>query len=217
VRAIDIDEDPDPRMAKRVRESREHPELPKRIAELAEMLRVTRESLDSLQVGWIYKYSSWWWAIPECDDRGRIVGVSYRQIRHGEKIRISEDGGWRGLILPHDLGTNGTLYLCEGMSDTAAMLSAGRFALGRSSAQTSKRAQAWLTRLVAERGGSRRVVVLGDRNQAGIDGARSLAELLTAECGREVRWALPRHGYTDIREQWIATGTVTTVLQGGKK
>jgi hypothetical protein len=179
------------------------------------MLGVSPESLDALQIGWIERYRSWWWAIPESDDRRHVVGIAYRQVRASEKFRIFEEGGWRGLILPSDLGTNSTLYMCEGMSDTAAMLSAGRSALGRSSAQASNRTRAWLVRLVAERCGDRRVVVVGDRNEAGIAGARELAERLAAECRREVRWALPRRGYTDIRDQWVATGTIKLKLQKG--
>ena len=198
-------------MKRLAREYHRHPDRATKIPDLARRLGVTVESLDALGVGWSGVQDGRW-AIPEHDDQRRVVGVSYR---HPGGRRTSAKGGRRGLILPRDLSDAGPLYVCEGMSDTAAMLSAGRCAVGRPAAQCSALVRAWLARLILAPCDGRRVIVVGDRDEAGVAGARDLADWLAGECGRSVRVALPPRGYKDVREQWVASGKITLMMQGG--
>jgi hypothetical protein len=120
-------------------------------------------------------------------------------------------------MIPSPLPTDGSVYVCEGMSDTAATLSSGRCAVGSPSAQASDLVRVWIARLIRDNFQERRVVIVGDRDDVGESGAHDLAQWLTLECGRSVQWALPRRGHKDVREQWIAEGNVKLVLQGEKQ
>jgi hypothetical protein len=200
----------DPKFKLRVVECRRHPERKRKVRELAASLGVTVKSLNALRVGWS-DVRDGRWVIPERDHRKRIVGMSYR---HPDGLRTSAEGGRRGLIIPRELAETGTVYVCEGMSDTAAMISAGRCAIGRSSATGSKLVKAWLARFILDHFNGRRVVIVGDRDAAGVAGARGLAAWLAEECGREVRWALPQVGHKDVREQWVSIGNVKLEFQG---
>jgi hypothetical protein len=200
----------DPKFKRLSQESRKHPARKQQVQALANELGVSVQSLNSLRVGWA-DVGGGRWIVPERDHRRRIVGINYR---HLDGFRTAAKGGHRGLILPHESSETGTVYVCEGTSDTAAMLSGGRFAIGRPSAQGSALVRGWLARFVLDNCDGRRVVIVGDRDDAGITGARELAAWLAEECGREIRWGLPLPGHKDVREQWVATGNVKLKLQG---
>lgn len=205
----DTDSPPDPRLARLVKQHRYHPDRTRHVRELAAALGVSADALDRLRIGWAEAVRSRW-SIPERDDRSRVVGISFR---HPDGERTSLPGGRRGLSIPRGQTGRGTLYVCEGMSDTAAMLDAGRRAIGRPSASPSARVQVWLKRFVDAECVGDRVTIVGDRDDPGVEGARKLAKWLAEECGREVRWALPQVGHKDVREQWRAAGHVRLRLQ----
>ncbi len=208
--AINPSAPPNPEMKRLAREGRQHAERRHRVLELASELGVSADTLDVLRVGWS-DAGVGRWVIPERDHRGRVVGVSYRRA---DGLRTSAAGGRRGLIVPQPLATDGTVYVCEGMSDTAAMLSAGRCAIGRPSAQVSALVRVWLARTVLDQFTGREVIVVGDRDDAGAVGAHDLADWLEIECGRSVQWALPQPDYKDVREQWNSVGNVELLVQG---
>jgi hypothetical protein len=175
----------------------------RRLYAFAGDLGVTVEALNLLRVGVANGRA----AFPERDDRRRPVGVCYRS-RGGR--RSFAGGGKRGLSIPHEQPTeNGPLYVAEGGTDTAALLSAGVRAIGRPAAKVSPLATLWLTRYLERQPG--RVVVLGDND--GPDGgeglgrvaAKGLAAELAERLGRRVLWALPRPGFKDVRDQ-VAAG-----------
>jgi hypothetical protein len=176
----------------------------KKLRELARQLQLPLRSLLALQVGHDGRH----WVFPERDSMQRVTGIVYRRP---DGSRFCEDGSKRGLTIPSDHASfqGGLVYLPEGATDTAALHSVGALAFGRPAASSSKLATRWLTNLLRDYD-DRDVIVVGDRDQkkngksAGRDAARRLAEYLTTALGQEVRWALPRRGYKDVRAQVVA-------------
>lgn len=210
------------------------PRAEEMVNKLAEQIGIDFKALRRLAIGW--DDAGQRWSIPERDERHQVVGIGYRSLVDGHKS--CHPGGFRGLLFPADLGEySGPIYLPEGMTDTAAMLACGKAAVGRPMATTPQSVKRWLSRLLASHSGgqSRPIVVVGDRDDAGIAGARKLVELLTlplelaanlgtknhgcdslkntTELPYPVRWALPRVPHKDVREQCLACGDVTPIIQ----
>lgn len=179
------------------------------LSDWAAHLGVTEESLSLLESGRLgdVLYT------PERDYRGRITGFAKREM-YSTKKRVVP-GSVRGLYIPsRQITTTGPLYIAEGMSDTAALLSAGARVIGRSQALTRDRQLRWLAKWIAHNDNSSApVIVLGDNDgPSGHDGvgwrgghecARELKAILT---DRVVRWAVPRWErgrvkYKDVRDQ----------------
>ncbi len=147
---------------------------------------------------------------PERDDRLRPVGVVYRRL---DGTKRCHKGSTRGLTIPVvDRRFGGALYVTEGATDAMTLHSVKVRAVGRPAAGLSGGAFDWLASYLA-RHASGGVVVVGDNDPKGGDGrrvgrdaARGLAGRLAAAMpgGIPVRWALPRAGYKDVREQVAA-------------
>lgn len=169
--------------------------------QLAVHLGLPREALLKLEVGYWEEEACW--VFPERDDKRRIVGL----VRRYDGSKCSIDGSHRGLTIPRygKRPPSGPIYLVEGASDTAALVSVGAFAVGRSNAFGNAAERLWLTRLLALHP-DREVVVVGEREAsgAGVRGAEKLAAFLRETLERPVSWALPREGYKDGREQVVA-------------
>lgn len=187
--------DINPALGKLAKKYRKHPDASDQSFALAKALGVSVESLDVLSVGWTGSA----WSIPERDHNRRVVGIVYRPVA-GK--RWSEGGGNRGLLIPRNIGDyGGTLYVCEGMSDVAALLSVGVAAIGRPAAKSSALATHWLSEYLCNHIKVRPVVIVGDNDAAGMAGAKELAEHLSEHVGRAVWWALPPKKFKDVREQ----------------
>jgi hypothetical protein len=164
---------------------------------LARELGVTLDSLQALRVGWREKDSAW--TFPEFDGRGNIIGI-LRRYRDGRKKVMA--GSQRGLYLPtgwHAL--EGTLYLPEGPTDVAALITHGLRAVGRPACTGGvQHLRDLLTGMDVE------VLVVGeidakeDGKWPGRDGARAVAAALARDLGRRVRWTMPPAGFKDVRE-----------------
>jgi hypothetical protein len=144
------------------------------------------------------------WIFPERDDKRRIVGL-VRRYDDGRKQSI--EGSHRGLTIPRygKRPPPGPIYLVEGASDTAALVSERVFAIGRSNAFGSAAERLWLMRLL-EKYPDREIVVVGEREEsgAGVRGAEKLATSLHETLEWPVSWVLPRKGFKDSREQVVA-------------
>lgn len=93
--------------------------------ELASSLGVTVKSLEMLGCGWSEDH----WTFPERNHCQTVVGIN---TRYADGSKRQETGGKRGLFYPTNWRSmSGTIYLVEGASDTAAMLSHGHCAIGR--------------------------------------------------------------------------------------
>lgn len=140
---------------------------------------------------------------PEFDGAGCVCGIATRQ-RTGEKLMVT--GSRRGLAISTALRElSGPLYCCEGLSDTAALLTMGLAAVGRPSATGGITHLADFLRTFPN---DRRIVVLGemdaksDGRWPGKEGAETTAEQLSEFLQREVEAALPPGGAKDVRA-WL--------------
>ena len=101
---------------------------PGALAQLAAALGVSVGSLRRLGVGWSAKHRAW--AFPMQDAAGNVLGV---RLRLPGSKKISVRGGKEGLFVPENIDPRGLLLVCEGPTDTAALLDVGFNAVGRPS------------------------------------------------------------------------------------
>ena len=118
--------------ARRAAEMFKHPQAEKRREELSALLGVSVQSLVDLEVGVGFDYDgNWFWAFPERDVRWCPVGIKRRYPDGAQKHM---PGATPGLYMVRDWWLNpGPVFLPEGGSDTAALLTMGLCAVGRSS------------------------------------------------------------------------------------
>ena len=139
------------------------------------------------------------WIILERNAHGEVIGTAYR-LANGDKDM--EPGSKRGLIyvapLPAYAGLTEVdpIYVCEGASDTAALLSMGLHAVGVAMAGHCGE---MLSDLVA----GRHVVLVADIDSAGRKGAIKVATALVGRC-LSVRIIEPPDGAKDVRDAVIA-------------
>jgi hypothetical protein len=91
-------------------------------------LGLTFESLRRLRVGWLESHRAW--SFPMTDAAGAVLGI---RLRSG-KAKFAVTGGHDGLFLPETCPTwtsdGARLVICEGPTDTAALLDLGFSARG---------------------------------------------------------------------------------------
>jgi hypothetical protein len=190
---------------------------PEKLHELADRLGVSTEALEQIGVGWREDRTlvhgewvgtgDWAWIFPEVNGDEEIVGLLRRYERPGkDKDKKLIAGGRRGLIVPNRWKKGeGPLYIVEGASDVAAMLTLQFTAIGRPQA-VSRRILRDLVELL--RADARLLVVIADSDEVGRTGARSLASSLNRRLGREVRIAEPPRGCKDMREYLNSLGNL---------
>ena len=164
---------------------------------LAASLGLTVESLRRLAVGWSSRHRAW--SFPMRSPTRQVLGIRLRRP-NGSKFAVT--GGHDGLFIPDDLpdADGGRLLVCEGPTDTAALLDFGFSAVGRSSCTGG-------VRLLVELAKQRRpaeVCIIADGDAPGQRGAGNLAAVLLAYCPA-VRIATPPAGFKDAR-QWKQRG-----------
>src|SRR6267142_28122 len=140
---------------------------PEQVSLLADNLSVSRNSLENIGVAWAQQHNAF--AFPMFSGSGECVGIRLR-LRDGRKLSVR--GGHEGLFMPH--GRNTTCYVVEGATDTAAALTLGIWAVGRPSC----RGAVAHTQVTINRLGIQRVIIIGDNDTPGIDGAKALASEL---------------------------------------
>jgi len=141
---------------------------------------------------------------PMKDDQGRLIGIRTRSAA-GEKR--SARGSRNGLFLPSVLARDVEVYVCEGPTDTAALLGLGLDAIGLASAGTCTGMAARLVVAVAPH----RVVVVGDNDSAGRRSSLAVARALRV-VARDVRVIAPPSELKDARE-WVRAGTPATSVR----
>ena len=106
--------------------------LPKaKLLKLAKLLGVTAEALRQLHIGWYASKNCF--TFPEFNADGEIIGISTRPADGGKKKVIG--GSKRGLYLPPGWkDRKGPIFIVEGASDSAALISMGLAGVGRPSA-----------------------------------------------------------------------------------
>jgi len=167
---------------------------------LAAELGVSPASLLRLRAG--CNADSLWF--PMENGRGAVVGIRTRRP-NGEKRSIK--GSTNGLFVPDHLQAKPRLFIAEGPTDTAALLSVGLEAVGRPSCAGGSRMLRWLIHEATPE----RVVVVADGDAAGHRGAWILARELRLHC-RDVRVISPPDGIKDARE-WVRRGAQTADVE----
>lgn len=196
------------------------PDAVQRRQELAAVLGVSTTALEQLRVGpWGLK-DGLHWLFPERDASGRIIGLNRRYRNGDKKTWPSSD---RGLIYCDNWQAfEGPVYLVEGPSDTAAMLSLGLCVVGRPS---NTGGVEHLVELLTPLPSDRELIVLGENDRKshdslkpkamarhrpdcegcsqcwpGLFGAQQTATRLAAELRRSVQIAFPPNDSKDVRD-----------------
>jgi 5S rRNA maturation endonuclease (ribonuclease M5) len=132
---------------------------------LAGVLGVASWALHELGACWSPSHHAW--AFPMCDARGDVIGI---RLRYDDGQKRAVLGSHNGLFIP-EVEPERRVYVCEGPTDTAAVLSMGLWSIGRPNAS------ACATMLVdfIKRHRVREAVLLADNDTPGIRGAQALA------------------------------------------
>ncbi|HUW10726.1 MAG TPA: hypothetical protein VM537_13425 [Anaerolineae bacterium] len=194
---------------------------------LAAELGVSSASLTSLGVGYSdHLGGSPCWTFPERNSRGWIVGIQRRLVSPMDgRGKLCCVGSRRGLTFaPNWAAGNGPIYLVEGGTDTAAMMTMGLSAIGRPSNVGGVNILARMLR----RRRDRRVVVVGERDRKpqervvlssplhdakcpgcqlcwpGLYGMKATALELTKRLRRHIEVMMPPCGAKDVRD-WFSS------------
>lgn len=168
---------------------------------LAVALGVSEKSLLRLHVGWSKEHRAW--SFPMTDPTGNVLGIRLR-LPDGRKLAVR--GGHEGLFIPSDLVLGGRLLICEGPTDTAALLELGFAAVGRPSCTGGSKLLIGLV----DRRSPDEVVIVADSDLPGRRGAQGLASLLVAYAP-VVRVIAPPSGIKDGRAWKLAGATMADV------
>ena len=167
-----------------------------------------RQSVGRLTPSIANKFSIGWaedaWTFPMSSAVGRVVGIRLR-MPDGSKRAVP--GGHEGLFIPRDLPQPDRLLICEGPTDTAAILDLGFAAIGRPSCNGGKRELVRFVRLTKPR----TVVIVADSDSAGQVGAQDLARALVTRV-LELRVITPPQGVKDARD-WKRGGATRADVQ----
>ena len=170
------------------------------VERLAAGLGVSPGSLCRLGIVWAAPHRAW--AFPMCDAKHETVGIRLR-ADDGRKWAVASSHN--GLFFPVGLEGAGPLLVCEGPTDTAAMLDLSYDAIGRPSCTGAVEMVIEVVRALRRRD----VVVVADADGPGIEGADRLAQAMT-EAGRRPKVIRPREG-KDARA-WVRAGATRAVV-----
>lgn len=136
---------------------------------LGDSLGVSAHSLRRMTIGWAERFNAFSFPMrwPTGEPVPPVVGIRLRCPTTGRKWAVA--GSRAGLFIPRPLGESDPLIVTEGPTDCAAVLDVGFEAIGRPSAFGYEDA----VRIVAT---ARDVVIVADQGEAGINGAKKLAE-----------------------------------------
>ena len=168
---------------------------------LAKTLGVAESALARLQVG--FDRTEQCWTVPERDADGKVIGIN-RRFPDGSKKRTA--GSQCGLTYALDWDTgHGPVFLVEGASDTAALMTLGLAVIGRPS---NTGGVALLTDLLTDFPRDRGIFVLGERDQKpsgawpGKEGAERTCKSLCQALDRTIGCAMPPGDAKDVRA-WL--------------
>jgi hypothetical protein len=168
---------------------------PVRLDEFARSLGLSVEALAALGIGWSAENRAW--SFPMSDTSGHVLGIRLRR----PECKFAVRGSKEGLFLPTMDPADPRLLVCEGPTDTAALLDMGLAAVaGRPSCTGGIR----LLVELAQRRRPAEVVVVADSDEPGRRGADNLASVLVAYVPT-VRVVTPPAGIKDARA-WLQAG-----------
>ncbi len=168
---------------------------------LSKQLGVTAFSLQKLHIGW----TGYAWSFPMTDCDGNTLGI---RLRFDDGKKRSVPGGKEGLFIPCSrIDTDDTLMVCEGPTDTAALLDMG---FGEVVGRPSCNGVAMLMRDLVKKYKTSRIVIVSDSEAPGLRGAMMLASNLCDLAN--IRVTQPPAGIKDAREWLRKGGTKNEVL-----
>jgi phage/plasmid primase-like uncharacterized protein len=172
----------------------------------AELLGISAKPLERLRVGWAEEYRATTW--PMRDPDGRVVGIRLRCPTTARKWAVR--GSRAGLFYPCDQKPESVLFVAEGPTDTAAVLSLGLRCVGVPSAGGCVD---WLVDFI-RRIESREVFVIADSDEPGMAGADRVVMAVQSMCSVNVI-----HPPAKDAREWIVSGLGVEDLQsiGGVK
>lgn len=178
---------------------------PEWLRRAAGVLGVSVDSLVRLSVGWAAEHRATSW--PMRDDAGRVIGVRLRCPQTARKwaVRGSRAGLFYGPGLL-SMDSPKRLWITEGPTDTAALLSADLLALGVPGASGGRDLVVGICRRLRPI----EIVVMADADGPGRDGAERLADGLLPVVPA-VRVIAPE-GANDARA-WVASGAGRDVME----
>lgn len=139
--------------------------------EFAENIGVLPESLSDLCM---VRADNCTWAFPMRDHQRRMIGIRLRDD-NGKKFAVK--GSKQGLFIPQST-PQPTMFVTEGPTDCAAMLSMGLYAVGKPAAMANPDE---IVKFIS-RWRVRRVVVIADNDRAGLSGAQKLVDVCPVPC-----------------------------------
>lgn len=178
---------------------------------LGDALGVSANSLIALKCAWAPEHRAW--AFPMRDSAGSVVGIRLRSM-DGHKWSVR--GGREGIFLPR-VEAHSTAFIGEGPTDASALLTLGKFGIGRPSCSGGI---APLAATVARLGIRQAVIVAdndedkvrptGERWNPGLDGAQRLADEIGVPCcivilpAKDARQFLSFGGTAELLDSLVA-------------
>jgi phage/plasmid primase-like uncharacterized protein len=177
---------------------------PKWLMRAADLLELPVDPLRRLQVGWSLEHRATTW--PMRDAAGDVIGVRLRCPSTAKKWAVR--GSRAGLFYPVDLLSierHGRLYVTEGPTDTAALLSIGLSVVGVPSAGGACDLLVKLTRRLMPI----EVIVVADADGPGLAGAERTADAVMIVAPVRI---LSPVGCKDARA-WVCAGADRSVIE----
>ena len=177
---------------------------PAYMSRAAKLLGLPCEPLERLGVGWSPSHRATTW--PMRDGSGDVIGIRLRCPSTGAKRAIT--GSRAGLIYDARLlliKAIERLYIVEGPTDTAAMLSIGCDAVGSPSAGCGADLLVELSRRIMPT----EIVIIADADGPGVMGAERIADALLIVAS--VRIITPGDGAKDSRA-WVVGGADRSIV-----
>lgn len=177
--------------------------FPGSVETLSAVLGVSAESLRMLQVG--YSPAREAWTFPMRDASGAVIGIRTR-YRDGTKKAIT--GSRSGLFFRRGMAAE-IVFVCEGPSDAAAILSLGLCAIGRPSCL----GQEPMIAAAIRKAGAKRAVILPDNDTNETSRAMVLrgVERLIRALPKDIRPLVHHLPGKDARE-WVKAGGTSSEL-----
>ena len=171
----------------------------------AGLLGLPSDPLVRLGVGWSASHRATSWPMRDAD--GNVIGIRLRCPETSSKWAVT--GSRAGLIYdPNFIGeqSGGRMWVVEGPTDTAAILSLGIDAVGVPSAGGSRELLVDLTR----RKRPEELIIVADNDDAGKAGGKQLRDAVIIVA--PVRMVSPPIGIKDARA-WVCGGADRTTLE----
>ncbi len=174
------------------------------LARAADLLGLPAEPLVKLGVGWSPAHQATTW--PMLDANGSVIGIRLRCPTTGRKWAVK--GSNAGLFYSRELLSQrmpNRLMVCEGPTDTAALLSIGMTVVGVPSAGGSRELLDALCRRITPQ----EITIVADNDGPGLTGAERLADCLVLVA--PVRLISPCGGHKDSRA-WVRAGADRPII-----